>query len=112
MEQRRKYQAQADDTGKEVWWRDERFVPRWNKDLVTAQSAKPARLPRPAARACCAVGTARARDLTRDSGVRSADGRRAAYVEKAIRSPTAPRDRPTPFRQPPRETAKIFADAV
>ncbi|ACL64636.1 hypothetical protein A2cp1_1292 [Anaeromyxobacter dehalogenans 2CP-1] len=26
-EERRKYQAQADATGKEVWWRDERFVP-------------------------------------------------------------------------------------
>jgi hypothetical protein len=26
-EQRRKYQAQADDTGKEVWWRGEKFMP-------------------------------------------------------------------------------------
>jgi hypothetical protein len=44
-EQRLKYQAEADETGKEVWWRGERFVPSWNKDLVSAENPRPSLLP-------------------------------------------------------------------
>lgn len=42
-EQRRKYQAQADETGKEVWWRGEQFLPRADPSLPVPPPAKPAK---------------------------------------------------------------------
>lgn len=42
--QRRKFQAQADETGKEVWWRGERFLPT-DPTAAAAIAAKQPKLP-------------------------------------------------------------------
>lgn len=39
--QRRKYQAQADATGKEVWWRGEKFAPAGGVTETPAPKAAP-----------------------------------------------------------------------
>lgn len=44
-QQRRKYQAQADETGKEVWWRSEQFLPRADPSLPVPPPPKPVVLP-------------------------------------------------------------------